>query len=68
MLFNLKDKVIFISVPKTASTAIENYILQNSCDYKRNFVFNRKKLKLKLTVPLVICTKFLENNLMIIGL
>ena len=47
MLFNLKDKFIFISVPKTASTAIENYILQNSCDYKRNFVFNRKKLKVK---------------------
>jgi hypothetical protein len=47
MLFNYKDKVIFVSVPKTATTAVENYILENSNDYIRNFIFKNKKIKVK---------------------
>ena len=59
MLFNLKDKVIFISVPKTASTAVENYILEHSNDYLRNFIIKNKKIKVKTH-----CTvKFLHNIL-----
>ena len=44
MLFNLKDKVIFISVPKTASTAVENYILEQLASSYSVLTEDEKKL------------------------
>lgn len=45
MLYNHKDKVIFICVPKTGTTAVENYILKNNDDYLRNFIVKNEKIK-----------------------
>jgi hypothetical protein len=60
MLFNQEDKIIFICVPKTASTAIKKHILTHSKRFVSNEIIYENN---KIQVGTHICVKQIKNIL-----